>query len=503
MATEKCGGRGRSVDGGEVVVEGVELFCLGSGESAVADALKAAAAAAGGAGAVGGTLHEIGDDWGGNDCGGREEGEGDHVGGLALHVASKKHAESDPGGSGGNHGGVGFVTAGGRSVCHEANIALTLASQKWKFVESPLYYPDSSFFMSTSNRYALILAGGSGQRFWPISRDTLPKQLLALFGEKTLLELTVERLEGLVPKENIIILTNSLQERAVRALIKDLPAENIVAEPEKRDTAPAIALAVGLIVRRNPNATMMVLPADHLIQDQAGFHEVLTTAVQAAETMCSLVTVGIKPTWPCPSYGYVERGRSAAIPGGTELPVFEVVRFREKPNPELAEFFLSQGTFSWNAGMFIWTIPAIFSEFSRHCPALADFVSELRTSSDVEATIKHQFGKLPKLSIDYALLERSSHVLNIEATFDWDDVGNWTSVAKYLDEDGEGNRHNCKFTPHEASGNLVFSQTKQHVALLGVQDLIVVPTKDALLIAHKGHAENIKRLVDGLPAALK
>jgi mannose-1-phosphate guanylyltransferase len=357
--------------------------------------------------------------------------------------------------------------------------------------------------MSTSNRYALILAGGSGQRFWPVSRDTLPKQLLTLFGEKTLLELTVERLEGLVPKENIIILTNTLQEHAVRALIKDLPPENIVAEPDKRDTAPAIALAVGLIVRRDPNATMMVLPADHLIQDQAAFHAVLTTAMHAAEKKCSLVTIGIKPTWPCPSYGYVERGRSASIPGGTDLPVYEVLRFREKPNPELAEFFLSQGTFSWNAGMFIWTIPAIFSEFSRHCPELADFVSELRTSTDVAATIKHQFGKLPKLSIDYALLERSAHVVNIEATFDWDDVGNWTSVATYLDADAAGNRHNCQLTCHDASANLVFSQTQQHVALLGVQDLIVVPTKDAILIAHKSQAESIKRLVDALPTSLK
>jgi mannose-1-phosphate guanylyltransferase len=357
--------------------------------------------------------------------------------------------------------------------------------------------------MMNSNRYALILAGGSGQRFWPISRDTLPKQLLTLFGDKTLLELTVDRLAGLVPKENIIILTNSLQERAVRDLIKELPPENIVAEPEKRDTAPAIALAVGLIVRRNPNATMMVLPADHLIQDQAAFHTVLTTAMLAAEKMCNLVTIGIKPTWPCPSYGYVERGRCASIPGGTELPVFEVVRFREKPNPELAEFFLSQGTFSWNAGMFIWTIPAIFSEFSRHCPALADFVSELRTSTDVTATINHQFGKLPKLSIDYALLERSAHVLNIEATFDWDDVGNWTSVANYLTEDATGNRYNGPLTTHEAGANLVFSQTDQHVALLGVQDLIIVPTKDAILIASKSHAESIKRLVDALPPALK
>lgn len=355
----------------------------------------------------------------------------------------------------------------------------------------------------TNSRYALILAGGSGQRFWPISRDALPKQLLKLFGEKTLLEMTVERLEGLVPKENILILTNKQQEAGVRALLPYLPKENIVAEPEKRDTAPAIALAVGWVVARDPNATMMVLPADHLIQNRAEFQRVLTTAMKAAEAGNALVTVGIKPTWPCPSYGYVERGRRASLPGVEDNGVYEVVRFREKPNPDLAEHFISQGSFTWNAGMFIWTIPAIFSELSRHCPALADFVSELRGSKDFNATVSRQFGKLPKLSIDYALMERASRVLNVEATFDWDDVGNWTSVGRYLKSDDDGNQHNCALSQIGAANNLIFTQTGQHVALLGVQDLIVVSAGDALLITSRAHAENIKKLADQLPKELR
>ena len=354
-----------------------------------------------------------------------------------------------------------------------------------------------------SKRYALILAGGSGQRFWPISRDARPKQLLKLFGDKTLLELTIERLEGLIPKKNILILTNKQQEASVRAIIKDLPAENIVAEPEKRDTGPAIALAVGWVVARDPMATMIVLPADHLIKDQAEFQRVLSNAALAAEKSGSLVTVGIKPTWPCPSYGYVERGRRASIGGLDDLPVWEVTRFREKPNPDLAEHFIGQGNFSWNAGMFIWTIPAIFSELSRHCRVLADFVSELRGSKDFAATIANQFGKLPKLSIDYALMEKASRVLNIEATFDWDDVGNWTSVGRYLKCDGDGNQHNCAFSQQDADNNLVFTQTGQHVALIGVQDLIVVASEDGLLVASRSKAENIKKLVDGLPPALR
>lgn len=354
----------------------------------------------------------------------------------------------------------------------------------------------------TNSRYALILAGGSGQRFWPISRDALPKQLLKLFGDKTLLEMTVERLDGLVPKENIIILTNKQQEAAVRKLLPKLPKENIIAEPEKRDTAPAIALGVGWVVARDPSATMMVLPADHLIKDQKEFQRVLTNAMKAAEVGQSLVTIGIKPTWACPSYGYVERGRRASLPGVDDQAVYEVARFREKPNPDLAEHFLSQGTFTWNAGMFIWTIPAIFSELSRHCPALADFVSELRNSKDFSATVSKQFNKLPKLSIDYALMERASRVLNIEATFDWDDVGNWTSVGRYLNSDKDGNQHNCAISQLDSSSNLVFSQTGQHVALLGVQDLIIVSSKDALLVTSRAHAESIKKLADQLPKEL-
>jgi len=355
----------------------------------------------------------------------------------------------------------------------------------------------------TPSRYALILAGGSGQRFWPISRDALPKQLLKLFGDKTLLEMTVERLNGVVPKENILILTNKQQEAAVRALLPELPSENIIAEPEKRDTAPAIALGVGWVVARDPSATMMVLPADHLIQNVPEFQKVLLNSAKAAESASSLVTVGIKPTWPCPSYGYVERGKRASILGVSDVAVFEVARFREKPNPDLAEHFISQGNFTWNAGMFIWTIPAIFSELSRHCPALADFVSELRGSKDFNATVARQFAKLPKLSIDYALMERASRVLNVEATFDWDDVGNWTSVGRYLKGDADENHFNCALSQLDASGNLVFSQTGQHVALLGVQDLIVVSAGDALLVASRSHAENIKKLADQLPKELR
>ncbi|HSJ04737.1 MAG TPA: mannose-1-phosphate guanylyltransferase [Verrucomicrobium sp.] len=356
---------------------------------------------------------------------------------------------------------------------------------------------------NASKTYALILAGGSGQRFWPVSRDRLPKQLLRLFDDRTLLEHTIARLEGIVPLENTLILTNHQQVEGVREALPNFPAENIIAEPEKRDTAPAIALAIGWVAARDPEATMMVLPSDHLIQARDEFQRALLTACAAAQNSDALVTIGIKPTWACPSYGYVERGARLDDAGEGGVPVYEVVRFREKPSSSLAEQFLEQGNFTWNAGMFFWTLSTVRANLQQHCPELAQFISELATTSDFHATVNARFPKLTKLSIDYALMEKAPKVQNVEATFDWDDVGNWTSVGAYLEKDTEGNQHNCLLSRMESTNNLVFSQSRQHIALLGVHDLMVISTPDAILVAHRSQAEAIKKLVDGLPVELR
>ncbi len=357
---------------------------------------------------------------------------------------------------------------------------------------------------SPENTYALILAGGSGTRFWPLSRNDKPKQLLDLFGNGTLLEETINRLAGLVPVENILILTNSLQVDSVREIATMLPAENIFAEPAKRDTAPAVALGIGLIAARNPDAVMMVLPSDQLIKDHHAYLSVMKDALNCAEYSDGLVTIGIKPTWPCPSYGYIERGDRASI-AGTEFQhsPFEVKRFREKPNTELAEEFLKAGGFSWNAGMFVWSLAAVIKQLAAHTPELAEFISELRKSKDVLATIEAQFPKLTPVSIDYALMEKADRVLNIEATFDWDDVGSWVSIAKYLQEEGDNNRTNQSISQIDSENNIVFNATDgTHIALLGVDDLIIVKTQDALLIANRHQADAIKKLSDLLPKNL-
>lgn len=355
-----------------------------------------------------------------------------------------------------------------------------------------------------SDSYALILAGGSGTRFWPLSRNSKPKQLIDLFGDGTLLEQAIQRLEGLVPTENILILTNALQIEAVREIATMLPAENIIAEPAKRDTGPAVALGIGLVAARNPRATMMVLPSDQLIQDTANFQNVMADALSAAEHSDGLVTIGIKPTWACPSYGYIERGETAEI-ANTPLthPAYEVARFREKPNPELAEQFLRQGGFSWNAGMFVWSLPTVINQLKQHAPDLAELIGELEASSDILQTIEERFPTQKPRSIDYALMESADRVLNIEATFDWDDVGSWISIAKYLDAHEDGNVANSAISEFESSDNIVYNtRPGSRIALCGVDDLIVVQTEDALLVAKRDRADEIKHLTAKLPKEL-
>jgi len=355
-----------------------------------------------------------------------------------------------------------------------------------------------------SETYAVILAGGSGTRFWPLSRNTKPKQLLDLFDGPTLLAQAIMRLDGIVAPENIFILTNALQEAGVREIATGIPAENIVAEPAKRDTGPAVALGIGLVATRDPEATMIVLPADQLIKDTEAFQSVMRDAVTVASGTSALVTIGIRPTWACPSYGYVERGERSVLP---RLEVrhrpYDVVRFREKPNPELAEQFLNSGDFTWNAGMFIWSVPTALAALNRHAPQLGEFVQELRRSKDPTATIAAQFPELTPISIDYALMEKASRVLNIEATFDWDDVGSWISIAKYLDTVDNNNQTNKPITSVDSENNIVFSnQDGCRIALLGVDDLIVVQTADGLLIANRHQADAIKKVVAKLPEEL-
>ncbi len=350
--------------------------------------------------------------------------------------------------------------------------------------------------------YALILAGGSGERFWPLSRRTLPKQLLRLVSKTALLEETVNRLSSWIPKERILVLTNVNQEKNVRALLKDLPTENIVAEPAKRDTAAAMALGTAWVALRDHSAVMMVLPADHVIADAKAFRETMSLAASAAEETGSLVTIGIKPTWACPGFGYIEQGEAITLKK-EHAKVHRVLRFREKPNADLAESFVRQGHFRWNAGMFVWSVPTVLREFTRYTPKLADFISQLRAPGKFDSVLREGFERLPKISFDYAIMEKADRVLVVEAQFDWDDVGSWTAVAKYLEKDSQGNAARGQLTAVDATNNIVFDDTNQAVALLGVHNLVVVRTADALLVCHRHQVEKIKELLGKLPPSLQ
>ncbi len=351
--------------------------------------------------------------------------------------------------------------------------------------------------------YALILAGGSGERFWPLSRRNRPKQLLRFVSQRTLLEETVARLEGFVPTERILILTNIEQEKGVRDLLEGFPKQNIIAEPAKRDTAAAVALGAGWVAARDHSATMLALPADHVIADRAAFQETMKTAAAAAEETGALITIGIKPTWACPGFGYIEQGEPVRLRSDGKIGVHRVVRFREKPNVDLAESFLRKGNFRWNAGMFVWSVPTVLSEFNRHAPELADFISQVRSPKDLDKILHERFVKLPRISFDYAIMEKTEHVLVVEASFDWDDVGSWQAVAHYFKKDEHGNAANSALTALDSTDNIIFNDGETTIALLGVHNLIVVRTGDAILICHRHQAEKIKNLVGKLPPELQ
>jgi mannose-1-phosphate guanylyltransferase len=356
----------------------------------------------------------------------------------------------------------------------------------------------------SDSMYALILAGGSGERFWPLSRHGRPKQLLSLISNKSLLEETLARLDGLIAPERILILTNTEQESAVRKLLGNFPKENVLAEPAKRDTAAAIALGTGWVARRDHAAIMVVLPADHVITNRAAFQETLTLAADAAEETSELITIGIKPTWACPGFGYIEHGRPVRLrKRSDDETIHRVERFREKPNSDLAESFLRRGNFRWNAGMFVWTVPTVLREFNRYAPELADFISQLRAPGHFETVLRERFSKLPRISFDYAIMEKADRVLVVEAGFDWNDIGSWQAVANYFHKDNRGNASNRTITALDSNDNIVFEENGTTVALLGVHDLIVVRTRDALLVCHRREAERIKDLIGKLPPELQ
>jgi mannose-1-phosphate guanylyltransferase len=350
-----------------------------------------------------------------------------------------------------------------------------------------------------SKFYACIMAGGSGERFWPMSRAQTPKHLLKLLSERTLVEETVRRLGTAVPRENIFVLTNEVQLPGTRAALAGLVLESqIIAEPAKRDTAPAAALATALVRARNPNGILALLPADALIHDSDKFGRQLRDAFEYAETKNVFFTFGIKPWFPATGFGYLELGNGSL--SWKQTKIRPVARFVEKPNLPDAQRFFAGGQHYWNAGIFLWRADAFLAEATNHAPELAEFVRDF-PAGDASEYISKRFPVLPKNSIDYAIMEKAQVVETLISEFDWDDVGSWEALPKHIAPDNSGNTIRGAVVVAGASNNIAISNGRT-IALCGVKDLVVVETADAILVCHRDSVQDIKKVVQQLPKEL-
>jgi len=362
----------------------------------------------------------------------------------------------------------------------------------------------TSFGFRMASRYVVIMAGGKGERFWPASRTKRPKHLLPIVGDKPMLTQTVDRLDGFIPAKNIFIITNSEQVEGVREVCPNLPIDNIVAEPVGRDTAAAVGLAMLLIKRLDPEAALAMLPADALIKDREGFQRSLSAAFLAAEESPRLVTIGIDPTEPATGYGYIHKGEPVSECGGIEI--CKVEEFKEKPDLETAKSYLFSGKYAWNAGMFVWSVKAISVALSKFTPILKRGLDEierrLQGGDALGPLLLELYPDLEKISIDFAVMEQADNVVTLAATFDWDDVGSWPAIERHFPRDEAGNVSDGSAFFEDSQGNITVSDSGHTIALVGVEDLIVVNTGDATLVCKKSEAEKIKQLVKGLPAEL-
>lgn len=342
--------------------------------------------------------------------------------------------------------------------------------------------------------HAVIIAGGSGTRFWPESRKNRPKQLLTITGDRTMIRATVERILPVIPFDRMMVVTGASHADRVREQLPELPADMVVAEPQGRNTAPCIALAAYKLKKKDPAAIMAVLPADHLIGKEKAFLEALTAGAEAAANGDHLLTFGIVPNRPETGFGYIKLGSPHVTIGASTA--YKVERFVEKPDRSTAEEYLVAGTYMWNSGMFIWTVSAIVKAFERHLPAVSaameDISPLLNTPGEVEA-ISRIYEEMEAISIDYGVMERADNVLSIPIDVDWNDVGSWGSLEDVWDKDESGNAGKGSVIFYESVGCIVSSPGKV-ATVIGAEDLIVVDTPDALMVCRKDRAQDVRQL---------
>ncbi len=345
------------------------------------------------------------------------------------------------------------------------------------------------------NLFAVIMAGGVGSRFWPRSRAATPKQLLKIFGDDTMIQSTVKRLNGLVDNDKIFVITNEIQKEQITEQLPDVPSENIIAEPFGKNTAPCVGLSAAIINKINPDSVIVTLPADHLILNEEKFKNTLKTASDFAYENDSLVTIGIVPTRPETGYGYIQISDNEAKPG-----IFKVQTFAEKPNLSTAKRFVKSGDFYWNSGMFIWRSDAILSEIETYMPDLFHGVIQMREAYGKENfndVLRNVYGQLKSISIDYGIMEKSKKVYLVKGEFDWNDVGSWEAVYQLSEHDDKGNATFGDVYAEKTFGSYIYNPEK-FTAVIGVENVVVIETKDALLVCNRDDAQSVKNVVDFL-----
>jgi mannose-1-phosphate guanylyltransferase len=342
--------------------------------------------------------------------------------------------------------------------------------------------------------YAVILAGGRGERFWPLSTQAHPKQFIALFGGRPLLTLAIDRLEGVIPAERIFVITSADLVAATREAAWNVPVGNIVGEPCGRDTAAASALACALVRRHDPNGTVCILTADQLMSDLDTFRQTLRDGIQVAAASDVIVTIGIVPTYAATGFGYIEAG--SPLSTSTATVFHQALRFVEKPDDQKAASYVAGGRHFWNAGMFIWQARVMTQALLRHAPplaALCDRVASAR-ESELPGLLAELYPGLPRISVDYAIMEHADNMVMARGMFGWDDVGTWTSLAGHFPPDADANVCLGACESLDARGNVVVSENRL-TALLGVRDLIVVQSATTTLVCARDRAQDVKQLV--------
>jgi mannose-1-phosphate guanylyltransferase len=351
--------------------------------------------------------------------------------------------------------------------------------------------------------HAVIMAGGSGTRFWPESRSARPKQLLRLVGSRTMIQSTVDRLGKLIPPERILIVTNAALVDEIWNQPPQLPPQALLGEPCRRDTAPCIGLAAMAITRHDPAGVMVVMPADHAISSDDAFQKAISLGAElVAQSPDRIVTFGVRPTYPAQSFGYVERGDplpQGAVQGWDKPPaVYSVKQFREKPKAELARQYLDAGTFYWNSGIFVWKAATILRALEEREPEMFARLATIAAAMDgpnFEEVFAREFAEIKGVSIDYAVMEHASNVVVVEAPFSWDDVGSWQAIGRLQGGDKQGNTIAANHLGLRTTGTIVRGPDDHLIVTMGVADCIVVHTPDATLVANKHDEESIRELV--------